>query len=340
VQESARARATVVLAAVVLVVAVVVAATSPGHAGSASSSTAANGGRGASGIASANLPLPLSAVPIGALPAAVGDAAVAPLRDGRTVLLGGIGASQSSTDAITVLVGASVARTGALPGPQNGAQAARLGSLVYVFGGRNLATYDHILRYDPQSDEVTPAGALPTPAAGVAVTALSGTAYVIGGYDGQRALDTIVAWRPGTQPRIVGHLPFGLSYAAVAASGSGLIIAGGTEADDVVSSTIFSFDPATGAVRRIGELLAPLTHAPAVALDGQVIIIGGRHELDGARTATIIAVDPATGLVRRAGRLPQTLSDASAATVAGRIIVAGGQSKQGFEDSIIALSPR
>jgi N-acetylneuraminic acid mutarotase len=282
----------------------------------------------------------VTAISLGALPAAVQDAAVAPAGGGRLALLGGIDAAQSSTDAITILDGGASEPGGALPAAQHDAQAAQLGPDVYVFGGGVVASYDHILRYDPVSRQVNPAGTLPTDASDVAVGTLAGTAYVVGGYDGVHPLDTILAWRPGGAPRTVAHLPAGLRYAAVAPAGNRLIIAGGTEgASETLSDAILSFDPSTGTVRRIGRLPAPLTHASAATLDGQVLVVGGRRALNGAQSDAILTVDPVTGRVHTAGRLPAPLSDAAVATSGGRIIVAGGQSPDGAQRAIIALVP-
>ena len=74
----------------------------------------------------------------------------------------------------------------------------------------------------------TQVASLPTPTSDAAVAALAGTAYVVGGYDGQQALDTIVAWRPGDTRKVVARLPYGLRYAAVAATDGRLLIAGGS----------------------------------------------------------------------------------------------------------------
>src|SRR5437763_1689924 len=82
---------------------------------------------------------------------------------------------------------------------------------------------------------------------------------------GSGALDTILAWQPGRPARAVGHLPEAVRYAAVAASGSRLLVAGGTVAG-APCDWIFSFDPSTGAVTRIGRLPYPLTHATAATL--------------------------------------------------------------------------
>ncbi len=176
-------------------------------------------------------------------------------------------------------------------------------------------------------------------ASDVAVAALDGVAYVVGGYDGTHWLDTILAWRPGTSPRVVAHLPFGLRYAALAADGERLIVAGGTTATGV-SDAILSFDPATGKVQRLGRLPVALTHASAAAVDGRVLVIGGRRLLDGGQTSAILAVDPASGRTRQVGRLPQPLSDASVSSVGDAVIVAGGESTSGTQNAVLSLAPR
>jgi N-acetylneuraminic acid mutarotase len=279
---------------------------------------------------------------LGTLPAAVQDAAVASLGGERVVMLGGLDGAQNSTAQVTMLDGARGAAAGTLPAPQHDAQAALLGGAVYVFGGGEQSSFNHILRYDPSSGAVADVATLPSAASDVAVATLGGTAYVVGGYDGVHPLDTILAWRPGAPPRVAGHLPLGLRYAAVAAIGGRLVIAGGTTAGGV-SNAIFSFTPASGAgegaVRQIGTLPNTLTHASATELGGRIYIVGGREQASGAQTAAILEVDPTTGRVTRVGGLPQPLSDAAIAADAGRIVVAGGESAQGTQASVFALTP-
>ena len=168
--------------------------------------------------------------PLGNLPVAVQDSAVAPLGLSSIVLLGGIDAGRSSTADVTVTNSGSAHAAGALPEPQHDAQAATLGTQVYVFGGGVVSSYDHILHYDPATRQVSAAGTLPSAASDVAVTVIGNTAYIVGGYDGAHPLDTILAWHPGAAPRVVGHLPEGLRYAAVATVDGRLIIAGGSRA--------------------------------------------------------------------------------------------------------------
>ena len=140
-----------------------------------------------------------------ALPFALQDAAGVALPSGRVAVLGGLNASDTSTATVSLLDARGVQRGGVLPEAQHDAQAALLGGRVYVFGGGQFSSYDHILSYDPASERVSQVGSLPTATSDAAVAVIAGTVYVVGGYDGQRALDTVVAWRPGEQPRVVGH---------------------------------------------------------------------------------------------------------------------------------------
>ena len=161
---------------------------------------------------------------------------------------------------------------------------------------------------------------------------------MVGGYDGSQALDTILAWRPGGPARTVAKLPLALRYAAVAAVGGQLVIAGGSHGE-AAEREILRFDPASGQVTQIGRLPSPLTHASAVTLKGQVYLFGGRGASTSSQTDAILAIDPSTGRVARAGRLPLALSDAAAAVVGGRVVIAGGRSVSGTQSSIYSLAP-
>jgi hypothetical protein len=302
-------------------------------------SAAAHPGRVARPAPARTAPLEVRAVPAGTLPAAVQDPAVAPVGSGRLALLGGIDAADTSTDAIVIVRPGGTTSGGSLPSPQHDAQAARLGNDVYVFGGGEFSQYDHILRYDPVSAQVTTAGALPTAASDVAVGAVGGTAYIVGGYDGVRPLDTVLAWRPGDPAHVVARLSAGVRYAAVAAVGNELIIAGGTDGATVYDS-IFSFYPTSGALRPLGRLPFGLAHASAAVLDGQVLIVGGRRQVGGDQSDEILAIDPVSGRVRVVGRLPAPLSDAAVASDGARIVVAGGESPAGVQSEVIELVAR
>jgi hypothetical protein len=273
------------------------------------------------------------------LPVPLQDSAAVSLEGQRIVVLGGLEAGEASTPAITVLDGVRVLSHAQLPEPQHDAQAALIVGKVYVFGGGQVSSYEHIIRFDPATASVEQVASLPQPASDVAVAVIGETAYVVGGYNGQQALDTILAWRPGGSAEVVGHLPSGLRYAAVAASRGRLVIAGGTPGEGA-SSRILRFDPATRQLAQIGRLPAEITHASAFALGRYVYVVGGRGAAQGSQRAGIIAIDPASGRTVTVGSLPQGLSDAAVVAIGGRAWVAGGSSAGGIVSSILELVPR
>ena len=83
---------------------------------------------------------------------------------------------------------------------------------------------------------------LPSPSSDQSAAAIGGTAYVVGGFTGSRWLDTIVAWRPGAARRgssLICRSP--LRYAAVAAVGGRLVIAGGSLRAGAASAAVFAY---------------------------------------------------------------------------------------------------
>ncbi len=226
-----------------------------------------------------------------------------------------------------------------LPNPQHDAQAALLGSRVYLFGGGQFTEYDHILAFDPSTSTVTTAGTLPQAESDVAVTGDGHTAYVVGGFNGTDSLDTVLAYAPGGAPHVIAHLPTALRYAAVTMAGGAIIVAGGSIPTGDASQAIYRVSPATGQVREIGRLPAPLTHAGAAALGGWVYLVGGRGADTTSQSAGVLAVNPLTGAVRSVGHLPTPLSDAGVVAVGRAIVVAGGHGPNGTVAAVGELVP-
>ncbi len=256
------------------------------------------------------------------------------------LLLGGLTAADTSTDAV-IAVGHSVSRAiGRLPFAVHDAGGVRLGSIVYLFGGGDgVRQHDVIIRVDPSSGATAVVGRLPAPSSDQAAAAIGGTAYIVGGYTGTRWLDTIVAWRPGGQARVVGHLPTPLRYAAVTSVGGRLVIAGGSKADGTASAAILEFTPGSGRVALVGRLPAPLTHAAAAAIGHVAYVIGGRGATLGTPTAAILSVDIRTHRVKAAGRLPAALSDLAAVLTREGIVIAGGRGAGGTVATVTLLRP-
>jgi YVTN family beta-propeller protein len=312
---------------------------SGGRPKSAADSTGSTSALDAPVAASRPDPVRLVAGTTGMLASLIQDAAAARLDARHVLLLGGLTASDVSSDAIRI-VGVRGERTvGRLPVAVHDTAAVRLGDAVYLFGGgSDTGQLDRILRVDP-SGSVTGVGRLPAPSSDQAAAAIGGTAYVVGGYTGSRWLDTVVAWSPGGTAHVVGRLPTPLRYAAVAVAGGRVVVAGGSRPDGTASSAVLAFSPATGRVVRVGTLPAPTTHAAAVGIGNTVYVIGGRGAATGTPTARVVAIDLTTGSVRAAGRLPAPLSDLAAVSLPGGVLVAGGRDAGGTTDSLTELVP-
>ncbi len=277
----------------------------------------------------------------GSLAQPLQDSAAAPgTTPGSAILLGGLSAADASTDTIRLVSRGRELDRGRLPGALHDAAAVRLGDSVYLFGGgdgvRQLAD---IVRVDPRTGRAAVVGRLPAPSSDLSAAVVDGTAYVVGGYTGVHWLDTILAWRPGSAPRVAGRLPTALRYAAVTAADGKVVIAGGSTPSGSASSTVLAFDPRTGRIRRVGRLPAPTTHAAAATLGSTAYVIGGRGPVSGTPTGRVVAIDPVAGRVRLGGKLASPRSDLAAVALGGQILLAGGRGPGGTEASIGALSP-
>jgi hypothetical protein len=153
-------------------------------------------------------------------------------------------------------------------------------------------------------------------------------------------LRSVLAFRPGRPIRDVATLPHPLRYAAVAAVGGRLLVAGGTDGTHA-RREVLEVDPVRHRVKVIARLPAPLGHAAGAVAGGTFFILGGRGDALSGQRATIWAVDPVTHRVRRAGQLPDALSDVGATTSGGRVLVAGGRDARGHvHDELWTLEAR
>ena len=252
------------------------------------------------------------------------------------LLLGGLTAADTSTNAILLARIAGASRDGVLPAALHDSAAVRIGTATYLFGGGDgTRQLDTILRIGSAGTSAT-VGHLPSPSSDQAAAAIGGTAYVVGGYTGSRWLDTIVAWHPGRAARVVARLPAPLRYAAVTAVGNRLVIAGGSLANGTASRAILQYVP-RGGVARIGSLPAPTTHAAAAAIGDVAYVVGGRGAAAGTPTARVVAVDLRSGRIGGGGRLSTPRSDLAAVSLGSRILVAGGRGVNGTESRVSEL---
>ena len=274
--------------------------------------------------------VPLTYTPATSLLAPIRASAGAPNPTGSAILLlGGLDSAESSTGGIATVSTTGTTITGALPTSLDSAAAVTLGGTVFIFGGEDDDTpTSKIYYYEVSGDgDVNPANEqLPSDNDGLSAAVIGDTIYLVGGDSGTSTLDTILAWKPGSVPTVVGHLPLGLRYTAVAAVGGKLIVAGGLAASGQPSKQVFMFDPAKKKLRHLTDLPVPLYAASAVALGKLVYVIGGEPGEKMTPLTTIYSIDPSspTAKVGAAGLLPGPLAEESAATVGNAIFIAGG----------------
>jgi YVTN family beta-propeller protein len=277
----------------------------------------------------------------GSLAAPVQDEAAAPVGAGA-MLLGGLTSADTSRADIRIATAKGDRSAGVLPVALHDTAAVRLGRSIYLFGGgTNAGTQsDAIVRVGLQGGSGAVVGRLPAPSSDQSAAAIGGTAYVVGGYTGSQWLDTIVAWRPGTRPRVVAHLPSALRYAAVTAADGWLLIAGGSLENGTASDAVLGYRPGSKGPVRLGRLPAPTTHAAAATLGPIAYVIGGRGSILDTPTARIVAIDPRTRRIRPAGTLASARSDLAATGVGDGILLAGGRGAAGAEAGLSLLRRR
>jgi hypothetical protein len=271
----------------------------------------------------------LRVVARGTLPAPVQLPGLA--RVGGVVLaVGGLDAADASVSDVVRVAPAPPARIGALPVAVHDTPAATLGARAYVFGGGGggaAGPSDAIVAVAADGGARV-AGRLPVALSDASAVADGTMAYVVGGFTTTAPLRSVLAFHPGRVVHRVATLPHPLRYAAAAAIGGAVLVAGGTDGT-TARDEILRVAPATGRVRVIGHLPAPLAHAAGAALGGTFYVLGGRGDAVDGQSRAIWAIDPASGRVRRAGRLPVALSDLAALAVGSRVLVAGGRDRSG-----------
>jgi YVTN family beta-propeller protein len=280
----------------------------------------------------------------GMLEAPVQDAAATRVQDGM-MLLGGLTAADQSRTDIRIVAGGRDRSAGTLRTALHDTAAVTIGRFVYLFGGGTGAgtQSDEIVRVPVGGGRATVVGRLPEPSSDQAAVAVGGWAYVVGGYTGSRWLDTIVAWRPGSSSRVAARLPSTVRYAAVAAAGSTIVIAGGSLENGSASRAVLAYRAGGRSVRRLGTLPAPTTHAAAATAGGIVYVIGGRGAAVGTPTSRVVSVDVSRRRVEPAGSLDSPRSDLAAVGVGGRILLAGGRGAAGTDarlGELVRAAPR
>ena len=145
----------------------------------------------------------------------------------------------------------------------------------------------------------------------------------MGGYDDHSPRAEIYATIDGTHFRLVGRLPRGVRYPAVARADGRLVIAGGILAGGVSSSAVYVFDPGSGRVGLLGRLATAVGHASAVAVGGSVYVVGG-VDATGQPVSAGSRIDVATAKVTPVP-VATPVADASVAQAGSKVFLLGGR---------------
>lgn len=130
------------------------------------------------------------------------------------------------------------------------------------------------------------------------------------------------------------HLPRAISRAVAFADGSRIVLAGGLVPGDRSIGDVTSFDPASGAARRLPALRQPCHDAAGLSLAGARYVVGGG---DTTGLAGVQQVG-ATGAAATEGTLPQPRSDLATAVVGTRGYVLGGYTGSALPAQVLVTS--
>jgi hypothetical protein len=235
---------------------------------------------------------------------------------GRLVVIAGV----RDESVFAGKLGGELARVANLAAPHESACAFASGPSVYLIGGEGGAQpNDLIIRIDPVSGHAFYGGVFGEPIAECGVAASAAGSYLVGGWTGQKYATAILPLGASGALGLLGRLPGGVRFPAVAFVGRRIYVAGGrTQAG--LSRQIFAIDTRTGAVDSLGQLPHALERALLVVSGSSLYLLGGEAAA-GRALSSIVRIDPANGTTSAAGRLPQPLAGAASVEVGGHTLV-------------------
>jgi N-acetylneuraminic acid mutarotase len=255
-------------------------------------------------------------------------------------MLGGLAPGDRSISTILSvdLETGAARRVGSLPIAAHDAAAVAMGDKIWLFGGSDPAG-TLVQQFDPATRTVITIGHLPRVLSDLAAATIGNTAYVVGGFDGSRARPEVLATTDGRSFRVVATLPAGLRYAAVAAAGTKLLVAGGQTQTAAASRSVFVVDPTTHSVKTLAQLPVAVAHAVMLVRGDNAFVIGGR-DVAGRPSANVWRIDVSTGAASERTAISLPLADPTLLAGATKVILAGGatgRASSGGESNIEIL---
>ncbi len=268
------------------------------------------------------------------LSAARSQACAAVLKDGRLLVVGGLGDRGPVGNAD--IYAASGVFTPTAPMNQARARAACAtlpdGRVLVSGGNDGTASLDTAEIYNPSAGTWQPAGNLATAREGhqMAITSW-GDVWVAGGTSNGAITGALELFSAATlQFRQQGSLQTPRNEFAMAAAGRMLVIAGGTDGNTVLSS-VEIFDGALGSMTVAGALnVARKDFAAAALLDGTILMAGG-VDINGATLSSTEIFDPVKGISSAGPVLlePRAFHSAYPMKNNGGVLIYGGSGNSG-----------
>ncbi|MGZ4580206.1 MAG: hypothetical protein ACXVXG_06185 [Nocardioidaceae bacterium] len=268
------------------------------------------------------------------LPQAESRGAAIPV-PGGVLLAGGLLAGDVST-AHSYLVDPGhgrVRRSADLALPAHDVAGATVHGAPTLFGGGGATELADVQRLRHGRWSVV--GHLPGARSDLAAVPAAAGADVIGGYDGVHTPTAVLRTSDGRRFRVLGRLPSGVRYAAVAVVGHTAWVLGGEVAGRELRS-VYALDLRSGKVIAHGRLPRPVGHAAAAVVGDRVLLMGGRISPD-VPTDAMWWFDPASGRFHRAGRLPYPVADAPTFQHGAAAYLLGGETPN-FSDRVLRVS--
>jgi hypothetical protein len=149
---------------------------------------------------------------------------------------------------------------------------------VLVFGGADVVPDNLVQAFDPATATTTVIGHMPGPRADLVAAAVGNEVMLLAGFNGSAFVGDVWTTSDGTSFSVAGRIAAVERHPAIAAVGTKIYLFGGLvvggEYNGTFSTTVQSFDVATGQAHVVGRLPVPLAHARAAVLDGPVLVFG------------------------------------------------------------------
>ena len=243
---------------------------------------------------------------------------------GDLLVLGGFdGSRQTIAEVLRVNVTTgAAAEAGTLAEAVHDAAGTSVQGIPTVFGGGNATEASAVQRFVPGGVAAV-AGHLPIARSDLGAVTVGARTFLVGGYDGSSIRATALSTTDGVTFALLGDLPVPVRYPAVAATGTDVVILGGTTSSGPTAD-VQVLDTETGVARVVGRLPATLSDASATTVRGQIYVFGGIW--GGTPSAQVWRWDPATTTLVPVGTLPAPTTDGAATTIGDTAYFVGGES--------------